>query len=433
MSDRAASFRLAPPSPSSPATGSLKESQPAVINSEPTPQTPTSPPLMSVGAPNYASNFTSSQASPSQAMSQPANLSSPPSSAPMSTQASQQPTVGATNSFPTPASSVSGHFMAAMSVDDPEHADKSFGGGPPPAVQGSSSTPQAEHRRTDHDRNPGDLGMETGVRDFANMGDQNLSSHGDAMDIDKETIAPSNADDFSLDSLQKEFASAYHLCKSSHIVTGPDPSLDLVSLYGLGPVAKSVARMDPVTGEKINRLRKSYEGKLKGLGLAGRNKPVKHDSNTPGGLLTLTQWPEEEWQNQKVYGKPIKIADMDSELQKLQKAMHMEPGTLPDNEYWEDVLGHEKPSKHASSGDAGKKTATPTNGVRATVQSNGTPAAAESERARPSRGRKRHYDDNSFVGYGEGYADDDDDGAFYSNNEGAGKKKRKKVRHLLEA
>lgn len=211
-------------------------------------------------------------------------------------------------------------------------------------------------------------------------------------------------------------------------MTGPDPSLDLVSLYGLGPVAKSVARIDPVTGDKINRLRKSYEGKLKGLGLAGRNKPVKNEPGMPGSLRHLTMWPEEEWQNQKVFGKQIKVADMDSALQQLQmKAMKLEPGTVPNTDYWEDVLGHEKPSKNTGAGDAGKKTAAPSGGVRAPSQPNGTPAFAELERGRPSRGHKRRYDDNSFIGYGEGYADDDDEGAFYSNSEGIGKKKRKKV------
>lgn len=215
---------------------------------------------------------------------------------------------------------------------------------------------------------------------------------------------------------------------TAHVVTGPDPSLDLVSLYGLGPIAKSVARMDPVTGEKINRLRKSYEGKLKGLGLAGRNKPVKNEPGMPGSLRHLTMWPEEEWQNQKVFGKQIKTGDMDSALQQLQmKAMKLEPGTVPNNDYWEDVLGHEKPSKHAGVGDVGKRAAVPSGGVRAPSQPNGTPAPTELERSRPSRGHKRRYDDNSFVGYGEGYADDDDEGAFYSNSEGIGKKKRKKV------
>ncbi|OOF95725.1 hypothetical protein ASPCADRAFT_207067 [Aspergillus carbonarius ITEM 5010] len=424
MSDRAssASLRVGPPSPSSPAAGSLKQTQPLAYLSDRIPQTPTSPPLMSVSAQNYATHLVSSQTSPNQATSQPANLSSPPSSAPMSTQASQQPTVGTANSFPTPASSVSGHIPGAASFDE---SDKPMGPGigdtgATTTTMNAAAMQQAEHRRTDHDRQPG--GIESGVRDFA------VSGSSDAMEIDSEVPASSNYGGPSLESLQKDFSSAFHLCKSSHIATGPDPSLDLISLYGLGPVAKSVARMDPVTGEKINRLRKSYEGKLKGLGLAGRNKPVKNEPGAPGGLRHMTMWPEEEWQNQKVFGKEIKIADIDSALHNLQmRAMKMEPGTVPNNDYWEDVLGHEKPSKHASAGDTGKKSvAPPPNGIRIT-QPNGTPASvSEPDRSRPSRGRKRHYDDNSFVGYGEGYADDDDDGAFYSNSEGIGKKKRKK-------
>lgn len=226
-----------------------------------------------------------------------------------------------------------------------------------------------------------------------------------------------------------QFANAVYLF-AAHTATGPDIGLDLVSLYGLGPIAKSVARTDPITGEKINRLRKSYEGKLKGLGLAGRNKPVRHEPGMPGGLRHLTMWPEEEWQNQKVYGKDIKLADMNSALHNLQmSAMKMEPGPVPNNDYWEDVLGHEKPSKSVGAADTAKKATVPAIAARSVSQPNGTPAAAEPERTRPSRGRKRHYDDSSFVGYGEGYADDDDDDdvAFYSNTEGAGKKKRKKV------
>lgn len=219
-------------------------------------------------------------------------------------------------------------------------------------------------------------------------------------------------------------------CFTAPIATGPDPSWDLIFLYGLGSVAQSVARIHPVTGEKINRLRKSYEGKLKPMGLAGKNKPIKQDSSKEGSLRYLTLWPEEEWQNQKVFGKQIKTMDMDSALLSLQtNAMQLQPGMAPNNEFWEDVLGLEKPVKAQSPSDAGKK-AVPTPSGRFATQANvtsGTGAQDMGDRARPSRGRKRHYDDNSFVGYGEGYADDDDETGFYSNGEGAGKKKRKKV------
>ncbi|KAL4787217.1 hypothetical protein BJX76DRAFT_345712 [Aspergillus varians] len=424
MSDRtsSASFRAGPPSPSSPAPfTSPKDNTQPTISPGRIPQTPTSPPLMSVSAPNNASDFASLQ--PSQATSQPASLSSPPSSAPMSTQTSQQPTAGVANSFPTPASS----------VGNPDQIDKSFGIGSSetgaPSTIGASAAPsqQSEHTRTDHDRNPEPAQAGTGVRDFAQLGGSPQLAHGDAMDVDTETSGQTNSSWTSLDSLQKDFSSAFHLCKSSHIATGPDPSVDLISLYGLGPVAKSVARNDPITGEKINRLRKSYEGKLKGLGLSGRNKPVKHDPATLGGLRQMTMWPEEEWQNQKVFGKEIKVAEMESALYNLQmKAMKMEPGTVPKNDYWEDVLGHDKPTKNTTIGEASKKTTAPPNVVRSITQPNGTPQSVESERNRPSRGRKRHYDENSFVGYGEGFADDDDESAFYSSGEGGGKKKRKK-------
>ena len=194
MSDRASSvsLRAGPPSPSSPAAGSLKETQPSIPVSDQIPQTPTSPPLMSVSAQNYASNFTSSQASPNQqTTSQPANVSSPPSSAPMSTQPSQQPVVGPPQSFPTPASSVSGQFPGPPSADDAEQADKFVASAVPDA-----STPHADNRRTDHERQAGGTGV---------------PHPGDAMDIDTDTALGRIS---SLDSLQKEFSSAYHLCKS---------------------------------------------------------------------------------------------------------------------------------------------------------------------------------------------------------------------------
>ncbi|KAJ5637959.1 hypothetical protein N7490_007838 [Penicillium lividum] len=423
MSDRThSSFPTGPPSPSSPAAGSLKENRQLPISSEHIPQTPTSPPLMSVSDQSHVSNFVSTQASPNQALTHP-NTSSPPSSTPMSTQVSQQPTMSTTNSFPTPASSVSGHLANTTSAEDADHKSFSPGMQDSRNMEGQQVT---ERTRTDHDRQSMTTGPEAGVRDFA-TGPGQQPTDTDAMDVDKESAPRFDAHNLGLDSLQNDFTSAFHLCKSSPSVTGPDPSLDLISLYGLSSVAHSVARMDHVTGEKINRLRKSYEGKLKGLGLAGRNKPVKQEPGAPGSLRHLTLWPQEEWDNQKVFGKQIKVADLDSALHSLQtKAMHLEPGPVPNNDFWEDVLGHEKPVKNQGSGDTGKKAA-PTPGGRHTPYGNMSAMTPhETERARPSRGRKRHYDDNSFVGYGEGFADDDDDPGFYSNGEGTGKKKRKK-------
>lgn len=218
MSNPASSapFQVGSPSPPSPtpAAGSQKEQHPPFISSDQIPQTPASP-LMSVSTQNYATNFASSQASP-QATSQPANLSSPPSSVPMSTQVSQQPTVSTANSFPTPASSISGHFINSTFTDDTEHVDKHGAGNqglgatsaPDEKMESIHQTEQA-HRRTDHDRDAGP-GTESGSTDY---GIQGTTKDGDAMDIDQGAPAPSSAES-SLDSLRKDFTSAFHLCKS---------------------------------------------------------------------------------------------------------------------------------------------------------------------------------------------------------------------------
>ncbi|EED24318.1 conserved hypothetical protein [Talaromyces stipitatus ATCC 10500] len=413
-------------SPTSFSASNLKANHSPDISNNSYPQTPTSPPLMSVGAQNYASNFAHTHTSPSHTTTsngQP--LSSPPSSTPMSTQNSQQPTVSATASFPTPASSVSGHLRNTTPADESEAADKSWGQG----IQNSHATGSTEfgsvdrtgHRRTDHDRHK--------LPEGSNMKGRPPVADVDMMDIDSKEDLNSSIRDSSLDALQQDIGTAFHLCKSVPTITGPDPSFDLISLYGLGPIGRSVMRADPTTGEKINRLRKSYEGKLKGLGLSGRNKAVKNENGQSGGLRHLMMWPEEEWQIQKVHGKEIKFAEAESSLQKLQmRAMKLEPGPIPNSEYWEDILGHEKPAKHTNI-ENGKRAVSTPNALRPTNQANGVPATtAAPERARPTRGKKRHYDDNSFVGYGEGFVDDDDEAALYSNSEDrSGKKKRKKV------
>jgi len=211
MSDRnlSASFPAGPPSPSSPAAGSLKENRPLPVSSDHIPQTPTSPPLMSVSDQSHVSNFASSHTSPNQATTQPPNTSSPPSSTPMSTQVSQQPTLSMTNSFPTPASSVN-----AASMEDADH--KSFSPGMQEPSRNTSEVfnhQSTEHRRTDHDRQPSATGAEAEVRDFA-TGQGQQASDGDAMDLDKESISGHETRNLGLDSLQKDFTSAFHICKS---------------------------------------------------------------------------------------------------------------------------------------------------------------------------------------------------------------------------
>lgn len=219
---------------------------------------------------------------------------------------------------------------------------------------------------------------------------------------------------------------------------------DLLSLFGLQTLAASVARTDPATGEKINKMRKSYEGKVKAFGLAGRNRAIKHEPGKSLGLMELVTWPEEEWQNQKVLGKDVHKGLSTVTVAKLEKAMQMQPGPLPNNNEWEDLLGHEKSKPVAAIADQSKKPSHPgtpiarvnglTNGARAEAGKSST-----TELIRPKRtGKKRRYDEHSFEGYGEGYVDDDGDvmvGGGYSSGDASRKgttsKKRKKVQiHL---
>jgi hypothetical protein len=73
---------------------------------------------------------------------------------------------------------------------------------------------EPEHRRTDHDRQSGNIGTEGGGGDATNEGSRHMTKEdGDAMDVDKDAAAPSYGDP-GLDSLQKDFTSAFHLCKS---------------------------------------------------------------------------------------------------------------------------------------------------------------------------------------------------------------------------
>lgn len=216
MSDRnlSTSFRAGPPSPFSPAAESLKENRQLPVSSDHIPQTPTSPPLMSVSDQCHVSPSTSNQALPNQATTQPPNTSSPPSSTPMSTQLSQQPTVSATNSFPTPASSVSGHPTNATSTEDTDHKISSTG------MQDATKHTEektdqypAQHLRTEHDRQSLATTSEPGVQSLATETGQGLPDV-DAMDLDKEPISRAENRGLGLDSLQKDFTSTFHLCKS---------------------------------------------------------------------------------------------------------------------------------------------------------------------------------------------------------------------------
>ena len=189
-------------------------------------------------------------------------------------------------------------------------------------------------------------------------------------------------------------------------------------------------------------MRKSYEGKVKTLGLAGRNRAVKHDNDTSMGLLQMTQWPTEEWHNQKVHGRDVRNGLSQGTVEKLGKAMSMRPGEVPDTaQYnWEDVLGIDRTKPIPTLDKQPKKPNGQDNSVKINGQINGVRAQSDrmpiTEANRPKRtGKKRRYDDHSFEGYGEGYLDDEGDVlgdlGGYSSDDGSRRggtlKKRRKV------
>ena len=183
-------------------------------------------------------------------------------------------------------------------------------------------------------------------------------------------------------------------------------------------------------------MRKSYEGKVKTFGLAGRNKAIKHDPGSQMSLLEMVRWPEEEWHNQKVAGKDVEKGFSEATKAKVHKAMQMQPGQVTNNGHWEELLGHEKPKTVSSVAETKPKPSITTSQI---AQNNGAGSnlspVAGSEAIRPKRmGRKRRYDDLSFEGYGEGYVDDEADigeADGYSSGDGdrraSNAKKRKKV------
>lgn len=193
----------------------------------------------------------------------------------------------------------------------------------------------------------------------------------------------------------------------------------MIDLYDLNRIQQSVARRDPVTGEKINKLRKSYESKVKNLGLEGRNKAVAN----PGILMGLVDpgWDQEIgdgrtlWQAQhEEAGDPLTNPNAQDDLfSKLDAALSMAPGTLPTKEHkdWHYQLGLDDAAV-ASGGRTPLGVAKPAapsalaKTAPAIAARSSAPASPRNLAGRPERqNKKRRYDDNSFEGY-TGYDDD---------------------------
>jgi hypothetical protein len=211
----------------------------------------------------------------------------------------------------------------------------------------------------------------------------------------------------------------------------PDVQRHLLSLYGLDRLQQSVARLDPSTGEKINRLRKSYEGQIKDFQLAGRNKAIKLKEAKPNAptmresIGSFTKEirgtyleTDEEWGRQHPQHK---IQMTDEFKSKVRRAMQMQPGRVRNEPKWDDILGHEKKAPPQVAPPSAPAAVQRPNG-----QIRHPPHAIDPKRQ--TRGKKRSYSDDSFIGYGEGFSEPEDidpDGEYGSDS--GNLKKRRKV------
>jgi hypothetical protein len=204
-----------------------------------------------------------------------------------------------------------------------------------------------------------------------------------------------------------------------------------LSIYGLGELQQSVARLNPFNGEKINKLRKSYEGQIKDFQLAGRNRAVKlkqEKPNAPSMRESIGSFTkeirgtyletDEEWSRQHAAHK---IQMTDDFRSKLHRAMQMQPGKVRNEAKWDEVLGHEKKQPVQ---------ANPAAAIGTHQRPNGQVRPPITGDKRKTRGAMRSYQDDSFAGYvgfaeGNSEPEDIDPEGDYGSDTGRGKKRRK--------
>lgn len=192
-----------------------------------------------------------------------------------------------------------------------------------------------------------------------------------------------------------------------------------------------MARTEPLPPfEKINKLRKSYEGQIKTAGLSGRNKPHKEERDPDDGgiskLRKLATMPEEDFEEKQA---PRKIGDLSGLRDKLQSALKLNPGTMRQaitNE-WDEILGHETQKSKAAQMNPHQAPyhlqQARVNGVRPlqNMASTGPPKMT-------TRGNKRSYHDSSFTGYpgyGDGHSEPEDQSDRDRDWADRGKKRRR--------
>jgi hypothetical protein len=197
-------------------------------------------------------------------------------------------------------------------------------------------------------------------------------------------------------------------CCVAHPVSRPHGSQNLFELYGLNDLANSVARTDPISGEKINKLRKSYEGHIKSMQIAGKPKAIKMENVFTDSMgMPDFEW-NEQWVRSKEYETAVDLktfavtSNFDDLLNSALSGMTQ--GTLPPPETakFRAYLGTDEASKPKSAPEGA-----PNRPVQPTAPLAPGNHGPGSRASRPERmGSKRSYAEHSFSGYGEGYTDD---------------------------
>jgi hypothetical protein len=334
------------------------------------PRTPTSPPMIP-------------QANGPPAMNTPAAPSdrSPPAAAAMS---QSQSATSASNPPPFLTPSSTAGLLSSATVDSDGDA-----------MMGDTADDDATHSATNHDRQ--------GQLEFSDRGGLKA-----AEGISGKLL----------------FKVADSTCEMSR----PHGSQNLFKLYSLESLARSVARTDAVTGEKINKLRKSYEGHIKQMQIAGKPKAVKMDNI----FKIPAEYPAEVWHDLHVRGKEIDQA-LNPEKTGLNSAFGglldsafagMAPGPLPnaDAARYRTYIGTDDVVKPKPQ-DAPSHRPTPHTSAAPTPGSLAGRGVARPERS----GSKRQYTDAAFQGYGEGYNDEYNAESTGGEDNAQGGPKRRKM------
>ncbi|KAK5108386.1 hypothetical protein LTR62_008342 [Meristemomyces frigidus] len=345
---------------------------------------------------------------------------------------------GGSVTFPTPPSTAGLHSQV-------QTGSRSEGG----QNSGHSTPLLSSEMRTDGDAD-GDAEMAEGKFDEVEVGDVSMANA--AMTEESRHRRTDHEREAATDTLPPLPPRIYKLHSQPIAPARPHLSTNLISLYNLANLQASVARRD-AAGNKINKLRKSYEGKVKALGLEGRSKASVGDNALAG--LVDPEWNTDVGDGTTYWDHHVDIWPLHHEgtqkdvLGKLvgEKALDLRVGQMgrAEHEKWKAILGLDEAGKltpalpatkfpasagmtnglngpYAVSNPALAKTAA-IQGLRASAPNS---PAAQLNGLRPDRsGKKRRYDESSYTGYHEGFDDDGYDTGDGGSRRGSASKRQK--------